>query len=189
MSQKSRLSIIRRIQRHLLGDPHSASGSSAVRRTQEFPTTLTRTEDFLAKRHELREKRSEDMKNQITKLLPAVERLSDSDTQFDPIANFGSWNPLKKLVISNKETWNACGECGEYFDMLSIKHNCRLCLKAVCSKCGVDTKAFSPTLVGISGQRNSTVEVKCCKSCREALAALERQQMLQKWRVKYVCFD
>jgi hypothetical protein len=70
--------------------------------------------------------------------------------------------------------------------MLSIKHNCRLCLKAVCSKCGVETKTFSPTLVGVSGHRNTTIDVKCCKSCRNALSALERQQMLQKWRSKCV---
>jgi hypothetical protein len=75
---------------------------------------LSRTEAFKETRQQSTKKRLQELQSQITKLLPSTERLAESDTQFDPIANFDSWNPLKKLVISNKETWNACGECGEF---------------------------------------------------------------------------
>lgn len=81
---------------------------------QAAPVTLSKTDAFRESRKLAGVKRAQDMKSQLAKLLPSVERLADSETQFDPIANFDSWNPLKKLVISNKETWSACGECGEY---------------------------------------------------------------------------
>jgi hypothetical protein len=114
VSQSSRLSIIKKIQRHLLGNSPRATRSPGKKRAQELPTTLSRTEAFKETRQQSTKKRLQELQSQITKLLPSTERLAESDTQFDPIANFDSWNPLKKLVISNKETWNACGECGEF---------------------------------------------------------------------------
>jgi hypothetical protein len=215
------VSVIRAIQSKIMGKKLQAPKEI---KSQLNPITRSLTSQFTAERASYMERCNVALQKQIEKIRPTVVELGEHGTQ-DPISTFEDWNPLSKLVLSNKDTWSSCSQCGfvltksqtrpsrtlltfvhrEYFDRLSIKHACRLCHNAVCSNCGIKDKVFTPNSIGVTTasalletyphvhRRNtygcypyhaehSHIQIRCCKSCRSALAKLHRLARFEQIR-------
>lgn len=118
---------------------------------------------------------------QMTRMLsePALKALLDP--------SFTDLNPFSKLVISTRDTWASCEQCGTFFDRMSIKQTCGTCNRSFCSKCGLVSRKLDLTLltsrVPASAQEiraifpknkeDYSIEVKCCTSCDKTLAFIE----------------
>lgn len=101
--------------------------------------------------------------------------------------SFTDLNPFSKLVISTRDTWASCEQCGTYFDRMSIKQTCSTCNRSFCSKCGLVSRKLDLSLLSSRVPESSqdiraifpktkeafNVDVKCCISCDKTIAFLE----------------
>lgn len=113
--------------------------------------------------------------------------LSDASLRTLLNPSFTDLNPFSKLVISTRDTWASCEQCGTYFDRMSIKQTCGTCNRSFCSKCGLVSRKLDLTLITSRVPESSyeiraifpkskedySVEIKCCTSCDKTIAFLE----------------
>jgi hypothetical protein len=160
-----------------------ASSSSRSKTTLSPPDGATKahTDAFKAMRVErLRESTVQHAK-QFSRMMAALP------TILDP--KFSDYNPFSKLVLSTRDTWEACEGCETYFDRMSIKQTCKTCNRNFCSKCAtsfvskvLDLSLLTSKIPESSIQlrqhipktkEDNFVEIKCCPSCDATLTSLE----------------
>lgn len=113
--------------------------------------------------------------------------LSDASLRTLLNPSFTDLNPFSKLVISTRDTWASCEQCGTYFDRMSIKQTCGTCNRSFCSKCGLVSRKLDLSLITSRVPESSqeirlifpknkedyNIEIKCCTSCDKTIAFLE----------------
>jgi hypothetical protein len=125
---------------------------------------------------------------QLSKMLSeqALKSLLDTSTLAD-------LNPFNKLVISARDTWESCDQCGTYFDRMSIKHTCKTCHRSFCSKCGlvqrnldlwtltsrVPEQSHEIRSLFPKAKEDWNVEVKCCSQCDKTLTYISAKDSHQ----------
>jgi hypothetical protein len=112
-----------------------------------------------------------------------------SDTALKALLDpkLSDYNPFSKLVLSTRDTWESCDQCGTYFDRMSIKQTCRTCHRNFCSKCGTFNRRLDLSLLTSrisehahdiralfpKTKEDSIIEAKCCTQCDKTLKFIE----------------
>jgi len=157
--------------------PSSFASSPSSRPLVVEGATKTHTEFFSSFRAENLKVSVPGHEKQLAKMLSDASLRSLLDPKLS------DYNPFSKLVISTRDTWDSCDQCGTYFDRMQIKQTCRTCGKNFCAKCGLITRRLDLSLLTSrvattavelrqlfpKTKEECDVEVKCCSACDAAL--------------------
>lgn len=152
-------------------DFRKAQGPAVEGATRPLSTT------FLALRSENMEKLKPLRDRQMTKIMSE----NALKTLLDP--SISDLIPFSKIVISTRDTWDSCEQCGTYFDRMSIKQKCETCNKNFCSNCGLISRRLDLAILESRVPANAqelrslfpktkeayNMEVKCCNACDKSL--------------------
>lgn len=137
------------------------SKKNILNKAQEEGVTMSHTSVFLKSRDKYKAIREDSIIYHKNKMLEGLSSLKDKPSFIQSLS-------LPKIVLSNRDTWDSCSICENYFERLSIKMNCELCKNITCKTCGIHSTSFNIEL--INSKESKIVEMKLCQRCIDIIS-------------------